>query len=222
VACAFLALGAVLGVLSVEPAEAHTYSNYFAAVWPTSSKTFYYDADFPDSIGVFTWRERMSDGRTNWPIADTGRPGIALVDSSSYSGASCGTVNVDEALIFNYIDGEEGAVATTCVAEQGSSIINARITIDSGDDWYVTDSHPIPSPYNTTHHDLEAAATHEFGHALGWNGHFSQADNAVCPGDPDNSGQQTMCPTIWEGIVYFRSTETHDRHTMDSAHNNLP
>ncbi len=91
---------------------------------------------------------------------------------------------------------------------------NAQIAVNghSGITWWPYNDTPVPDGYL----DLESILTHEFGHALGWEGHLSLADS-VC-GDVPVATDQTMCPGFQLAASYWRSTELHDRHTMDNAY----
>lgn len=63
------------------------------------------------------------------------------------------------------------------------------------------------------HYDLRGLAVHEFGHATGWTGHFSESDaTADCPG----AEAATMCPIQYQGpsVFAWSTLSTHDMHTF--------
>ncbi|MDQ3756444.1 MAG: hypothetical protein M3394_01150 [Actinomycetota bacterium] len=118
--------------------------------------------------GIYTnvvrWAEM--DGRTE------GRTGTVLARVTP-----CWS-NVDDGH-FNYLD--------------DGSLIGATVTFDRDENWFYGDG-------KDPNHDLEgkaflpAVATHEWGHWLGWYGHFRE-DSSVCNTN-DSYNYRTMCPTI--------------------------
>lgn len=82
---------------------------------------------------------------------------------------------------------------------------------DDVDWWFQTDAPPAGQV------DIWGISAHEFGHAGGFRGdHFNEADPDTCePGVP----RHTMCAgTLYQGEVWQRTLELHDRETFDNAY----
>lgn len=74
--------------------------------------------------------------------------------------------------------------------------------------WHLGNSNNVPAG----HVDLRGVSVHEFGHAAGFK-HFDEAID-----DCSGSDRLTMCTKISTGTNWFRSLESHDRHTMELAY----
>jgi hypothetical protein len=101
----------------------------------------------------------------------------------------------------------------TCI-NQSNIIIRATVELDSiGPDWWMETTDMLESEV-----DLRGTVVHEMGHVLNFivpgGGHFSSGDG--CGGVWTDD--QTMCALLPAGLIHFRTLETHDRHTAETAY----
>lgn len=100
-----------------------------------------------------------------------------------------------------------GDLAWTARCVDGNEIESVAVVFDYfGPSWHTHSSQYIPS----NRIDLRGVATHEFGHAAGFRGHFDDDSQVEC----DGNYRETMCSTIDPGKSYWRSLEEHDRQTF--------
>lgn len=178
-------------------------------IWLVDSVQFTFTPSFPPN-SPYPLRSRVQDGILNWPISSTGRPSYYFSSGSANRAFTCAdTYALNENYIsYGAIDGSNGVLALTCRDIDYGFIANSQMLFDSGETYWPYDSAPPSS-----HLDMESVATHELGHTLGWRGHFSSSD-VICPSGGWGSTAATMCPTYTYGLDHFRSTSTHDRHTV--------
>jgi hypothetical protein len=105
------------------------------------------------------------------------------------------------------------AYAQPCTFPQTNRLRIVNISFRSTQNWWAGG----PGFPGSDQADLQAAATHEFGHFAGsWGGpymgHFSDADSTLCPND---LRRHTMCETIASGQIWQRTPEPHDIHSFD-------
>lgn len=94
-----------------------------------------------------------------------------------------------------------GAIASNTRCASGGIITRSAMRFDPFETWYVGSSTSVPSGSL----DLRSTATHEYGHALGFSGHFTD----VC-----SPTVQTMCQGAITGSSVKRTLESHDVHTV--------
>jgi hypothetical protein len=210
----FIGLLIPLLVLALAPsASAHTSSTYYTGaggVWPDFHLVgFLVRNGFPSGYAT-----QINNGYSQWNNAEnTGR----AVDFSN-SGATSVTGNADSpcSATYNGIYWRNldylgtGVLGFTPHCENSSGVVTRfSMSLDSNAPWYVGTG---DAPSGRV--DLWSVTTHEFGHATGWVGHFSEGD-AVCP---DDSTRATMCPGIYPGTERQRTVSTHDVHTFVGAY----
>jgi hypothetical protein len=78
--------------------------------------------------------------------------------------------------------------------------------------WYTGESETMPSEEHT---DLRSVLTHEFGHATGWSGHYSESYQGVCP---ETTNRAVMCEPIIRGTSWQRDLQADDVHTFEAAY----
>lgn len=100
-----------------------------------------------------------------------------------------------------------GGATLLCVA--GDDIIKASIVFNTDYTWYTgAGTPPEGEP------DLWGTATHELGHAAGFEGHFT--GNELCPA---TSARHTMCGGwLISHLPYARTLEVHDKHSIAAAY----
>ena len=103
------------------------------------------------------------------------------------------------------IDGAGSTIASTTSCWVNGVRTMFSITFDFSESWY-TGTSTTPG----TQYDLLGVATHEFGHAYGFSGHFSELDDQC----DYNSTRATMCYGSNPGDDYKRTLEAHDIHTV--------
>jgi hypothetical protein len=109
------------------------------------------------------------------------------------------------------LDGRGKNLGMTTVCMSGGSIVRFVMIFDSAEDWYTGTSTNLPRGRP----DLWSVATHEFGHAIGWGGHFDDPTIALGTGICGNfTGQHTMCKTHYSGTARQRTLGPHDIDTF--------
>jgi len=202
---------AVSLVVPTRSAQAHDAPAWFQARWNSGPVPFVIDGTVPASTA---FRDRIREGGTNWPTNTSGRPAISFGSTAGDlpSGACADSTS---GIHYGYVDGRaSGTVAVTnvCYYSSSRSIVTADIVFDDREPWFDSDSTAIPSDRL----DLEAVATHEFGHAYGgWNGSHWGDGGELCG---TGLTRHTMCPSIIRGQSTQRSPELHDVHTMKAEY----
>lgn len=106
-----------------------------------------------------------------------------------------------------------GATNVCVLTALGSGrIVGFTLSIDNEHIWWASSSTAIPG----REYDLLGVLIHEFDHGVGFTPHWDQGGAAnLCPTD---STRHTMCASIWSGVTYWRTIESHDAHTFDGAY----
>lgn len=208
---------ALSGLVALETpriARAHDYSDctpdstypcLIAAIWHEPEINFTFTASVPPN-SPFPMRSRIMDGALNWPKGTSSRPNVTFDSTSlnwpvypcdSYATGANGIHYYD----LDWVG--SGVVGWVCQFASAHRMLNAQVVFDNDRTWW---------PYNDlppgTHLDLESVATHEFGHAFGWYGHFACSGSSI----------ETMCAAISNGQAHPRSPEDHDRHTLTGGY----
>jgi hypothetical protein len=198
---------------------AHTHTHYFIASpipglttkWPFNRVDGYFDASYPNEQ---MWRDRVQEaGSFNWPRS-LGLPPVYYWFAPggwTYSG-NCVRSDNQNGVFWKALPNDWLAVTQSC-RYHGHWYFNMTFDRDSTL-WPGND--PAPS---TDWFDLEAIATHEWGHAYGWTatstnngGHLPDGEVGVC----DSSlTRHTMCRQIPRQWLRQPTPEAHDLHTTD-------
>lgn len=103
-----------------------------------------------------------------------------------------------------------GYVGNTTNCGNGTNLTKSMVQFHDGPSgyWYVAAGTPGGSQY-----DLRSLASHEFGHSMGFSGHFSSTDS-TCTQSPIH----TMCSGAALGSTYKRSLEVHEKDTFAAAY----
>ena len=195
------------------PADAHSGSAFFPGTWEadpyykfgqleapldtTSAKSSLHASDDPWNSVSDSWLDFQQSAGENPHV--------------QWQGSACATAPSNGVWILTD-DLPNTAIAreNTCYDEDPTIIIKSTIRFDHvGPSWYTGASSSVPSGDK----DLRSVAVHEFGHAAGFNGHFTGP--SVCKG----STRQTMCPgPLQSGTSYRRTLGNHDAHTIAAAY----
>lgn len=105
-----------------------------------------------------------------------------------------------------------GSLAYTSWCGDDYELESVAIAFDYfGPNWHTATSTNVPSGKI----DLRGVSAHEFGHAAGWDDHFTTSDPGTdCSGDD----RATMCAMLEADKSYWRTLEGHDRHTIGSQY----
>lgn len=202
-ALALVATG--LLALVVGPASAHTPSDYFAYKWNTATVTYGYTPSVPSG-----WRAAIDNAANQWSKVKNANFDYQHGSDygSNYDYSTCSGKN---GIHVAAIDGRNGVLGKTFTCFNGAGQITSFNTaFDSAESWYTGTGTP-----GSSQPDLISVAAHELGHGTGFgmgapNGHFGGSE--LCPND---SSQQTMCPSHTLGTTWQRSLEKHDKHTFN-------
>ncbi len=190
-------------------ADAHSASARYPKKWSADPTYAFGDLDSP--LNTSTAKSSLHFGDNPWDAVsgnwlDFGWSGIT--DSSVvWLGGACSTAPSNRMWIMTY---NLSSLATSNLCTSGSSILRSTIRVDDvGRVWHTSSSSSIASNAR----DLRSVIVHEFGHAEGFLGHFTEPD-ADCTG----SNRQTMCQGLPKGTIYKRTLQGHDKHTVKSAY----
>lgn len=213
-----LTVAAVAIAVAPTAAEAHTASTYYPARWPAGTHvTFGYDVSYPTGA----YRDRVYDGKTSWNnVAGASEPKIdwALQDGKAYGSFSspCSmTVPVNGVAVFWGDLDTWGTAATGLVKRctSGTTITKASLTLDStGPPWYTGTGDSLPGTV-----DLQSVTVHEWGHVLGFSGHWTAGEATTCPSPAETVIRHVMCPSLVSGSE-IRTLKAHDRDTFLAAY----
>lgn len=205
--------GALIALLVTAPAWAHTATEFFPRPWAEGQRGSVWIYNDPNLTGTFL--TRVLQGAKTWD--NTGQSlNFARASKASLSRDVCDPKQRNRNLVYNTkLDGAGGNLGATYVCYTSTNTVRFTMAFDTADKWYTGTSKTVPKGLA----DVISVATHEFGHAAGWSGHYDDAlvsaDGASCA---NNSGQQTMCSRHWVGTARQRSLSTHDLHTFKAAY----
>jgi hypothetical protein len=191
-------------------AVAHIPSDYNAKKWNdadmSSGITVSPDDSLPGGLAG-AWFDRVQNGYASWNAL------CCVGTFNFFSGTSVvtrtwGAVCNDNPEVVVYFRNIGGLGLTQACFTDNGRIRQVETAFDSDRPWY-TGTGDVP----TDKYDAWAVATHEMGHATGtwYQAHFT--GSALCP---DNSTDQTMCPSMSMNEARWRSLEWHDEHTFQS------
>lgn len=206
-------LAAVSAVFALPTyANAHTASRWYTeGKWPRNATIRYgVHIGFPGN----TYRFRLLDGIRQWnDAASSGEPTIAwtLPDDVNHGQPTepCGLATNTGAVFWTEVINNELGRTRKCWG--GGRIYTFTIEFDRSGPWYNGTGDALPGET-----DFWSVATHEFGHALGFVGHFDDDPNEDRCG---NVGSRlTMCKGVFSGTERQRTLDAHDIHTFDAAY----
>src|SRR5262245_61712110 len=214
---ALFVVAVVVGAVGIVPAQAHDPAGFYPdGVWSSVKLTYKFRSNVP--TGAF--RNRVDEGAEVWYDV----PGVTLdfvrgtgeVDFFSYTNCDAGP-NVNTIHYTPLFDAYGDA--RLCMDGTGA-FTTFRVAFNSSDPWYTGSSTPVPN----TQTDVFSIGAHEFGHATGWDGHFTNEN--MCP-RANYTVWQTMCTSIdvledinhgERGRHFRRTLEEHDKHTFEMAY----
>ncbi len=220
----FLAAFAVgIWIGSAGVANAHSAATWYPSVWGPGSLTdinFKYNDQFPTGA----WRNRIEDAVTKWNDVQPNQISFQSLpnDNSKNYSADCSHYSQEEDVVY-YLDFGQSFYgwSPACYLANGN-IKQFVMVFNSYWNWNRQTSDP-----GNTEIDALSTAVHEFGHAGGFYGHFSDTSaGGTCPLG-DYSGWQTMCDSVGNltggtdnelGKKFRRTLESHDEHTFDNAY----
>lgn len=197
-------------------------SDWYSAFWNAADLPtimWAYDAEFPGG----NKRGRVAEAALEWtnvPNAD-----IILVQSggdypSFSSGSPCNEPEDKNAIHWESLTTVYG-ITRKCVdtGPNPDKLYNFQLVLDStGQNWNDADGPPGPDKIDTRH-----VATHEFGHATGWTGHYVNVTR--CPPAGPFSDWETMCDSVEAltsdteyGKTFRRSLDPHDMDVLQGAY----
>lgn len=179
-------------------------------------------------------RERMKDGAATWNALTSSdlafKFGTYDFDPDSRSINCQDNAQNYNATFYRYYDDRDSpndlpssGTVSRCLLDE--EVFNFVMQINSYYDsqWY-TGTSEVP----TGKYSLQGTATHEFGHAAGFQGHWdtgpqgtlaspgSNADPSLCP--TDYTVRHTMCANFVGKGAYQNSLEQHDSHTFTNRY----
>lgn len=193
----------------------HGASTYYPSVWASGERN--QDYGFEDEFPSGNLRDRVEDGAQDWnPLAGNMQFHRGGVNVTWSYGAACSNRSLGEnGVHWNQIDGPAGSGGGKSVwasvrhcFKQNGDLKAIQIQFDREENWHTGTANPPSDKL-----DAWSVATHEFGHATGWAGHFEPGWE-VCT----NAPRHTMCPYINYGGDYQRQPEDHDKHTFNAAY----
>jgi hypothetical protein len=205
-----LALTLALTSLAV-PLRAHPQGDFYENKWIRDRSV---DWMFTDTFPSNAWRDRVNDADGPWNAVGTSMHFVKQPEVNDFNALNCPSSYQKNGIHIGPIDGtpiNDNTLARTyrCIFSGTNEWYSFQIKFDVEEPWYTGASTPPPA----FAFDLQAVATHEFGHATGFTGHFG-GGSSYCTETP----KQTMCPTLAKGKAYPRSLETHDKHTFQNAY----
>jgi hypothetical protein len=211
-----VALAALLGGLLpgrqpwVPPAAANHGAEFFGMWWSPPSPVFFY---FRDNFPGGAYRARLVNGFEQWNVHNqTLRWFQGGFDLGWYSTACADLPPQRNGIWWVPLGGYLGQTEL-CPVAPGSPLIKAvTIRINSTVNWYTGTVYPAPSQY-----DLWSTATHEVGHASGFNTHWDR-NAGICQWPAAGNNYHTMCPSQPAGVQVQRDTEIHTETAFDARY----
>lgn len=205
-----LLLSAMVAVPSVAAAHSPTFYTGGGGKWTNFLSIGYYQKGFPTTTHV----ARINNGHTQWNAA--GPSGIEPDFWYAGTTSTAGNADLPCSATYNGVYWRNldylgiGVLGFTPHCENTAGVVTRfSMSIDSNASWYTGTGEGPGGQY-----DLWSVASHEWGHATGWYGHFASSES-ICV---DNSAQATMCPFIRDGTQRIRTLDTHTIHTFQAAY----
>ena len=218
-------VGCLTGLMTA-PALGHDGATYFPARWQVDLRP---DWSFTSTFPGGDWRARVRDGVTQWNLA--GQPLVweQIGQRADFNPDVCPGTAATNAVHWRNIPDNTGALAYTTMCRYANNpqrMWSANIVFDSSRNWYTGTGDAPDGLFNNIcalppdcQWDAWSVASHEWGHASGFNGPFDSGhfnrNESICE---SNSSQHTMCPSLSIGTERMRTLEVHDRHTFDNAY----
>lgn len=190
-------------IMLAAPSDAHT--GLYRERWVANKIVPY---GFTPSAAA--WKTRVNAGANTWSaLGEPMRFTNSLPDfPSNFRPGVCSRTYQRNGIHRKAIDGTGGTLARTYLCTSGGALHSFQLVFDRGDRWYTGTGAPARNQA-----DLQSVATHEFGHATGFAGHFS--GSALCSND---ASFHTMCAGHVVGTNRQRTLEEHDKHTFGAAY----
>ena len=200
---------AVIAVIAVPPASAHSGATLFHGAWSASTRAavpIYAESNISGAA-----LSRALAGAKAWDALGESLD-FTWKGTKNLSRDACnGAVRGQNLIGLRPLDGRGKDLAMTTVCRSGGTIVRFVTVFDSAEDWYTGTSTTVPRGRP----DLWSVAVHEFGHAAGWASHFDDPGIGLGAGLCGNfSGQHSMCATHYSGTARQRSPGPHDIDTF--------
>jgi hypothetical protein len=208
--------------LAAGPADAHS-AKLFNLRYPTDPNYWNVTVNFDGSVPGGKTRSRVQDGAKQWTrlgrqlVFNVHRKGINGKGihhcQSTSAGYSRGVV------YWKSIDGHPASggdilgLTYQCYWTSGTykgKMAGFTMEFDSKQGQWYRGTGNVPSGSI----DLWSVASHEFGHASGWNRNHYKTDNNASICASSNKGMETMCPYAYPGQSRQRTLGRHDKHTF--------
>jgi len=217
-----LVLAAALGFVVLMALPAHA-TNHWPTRWGIQAINVY-----PSNTTGWTQNQKdaVADSINKWNnAAGFGDPVLQWWPSLPKSWDGCLQTNVNvviEKVAPGWLNGARGDTAI-CDGQGTTNIFHAWMRVETGigsdDPYWGSDS---PEPNNTM--GMRGVITHEFGHVLGFSGHWDSDHPSWCDQSAGSPSWHTMCNGPWksdsgdprENISYTLHAD--DRDSFDNAY----
>lgn len=189
----------------------------YTATWGGTSAPYEFTVGFPSGDGQRNSVRQGADEWTDTPNAAFSWNELGEVPNWSPTTNCSVSWSQNRSINWKSIDGSSGnnILADALWCAPSGTIIKFWIRYDKDNAseffWPGTGSPPVPSGM----FDAWAIASHEFGHATGFQGHIGAA-TAYC--DVGSLDLHTMCPKIAAGKARQRTLEAHDVNTFQASY----
>lgn len=187
-----LVAGAILFLLSVvRVADAHDPATIYGARWAAA------DAGavniYPGTTITGSYKSRTGDGAKAWDNQGQTLNFVMQSTPDPVYPATCDAGHNQNMVYRGGLDNQGGTFARTiyCYDLQTGIIDNYYMKFDIAENWSLN-GEGVLAPNGTL--DWYSVAAHEFGHAGGWEVHFT--DPSICPNPVDVTISQTMCSNM--------------------------
>jgi hypothetical protein len=189
-------------------ASAHTASTYYSSKWtndpPVAFGRLYSPLDNEQARTSMRYYSPWNS--VSGSTLDFSWSGI-YTSVATWNGTACSSgLYSGYVWIFTH---DISPLGFTALCLSGSTINRVAIVYDhTRSTWYTGSSSSVPAG----RYDLRSVAVHEFGHAGGFQGHFT--GSSICTGYT----RQTMCGGLPSATSYKRTLASHDIHTVANAY----
>jgi len=213
---------AVLVLQGSPMASSHPVSDFYTAFWNSADLPtimWGFDAEFPTG----NKRARVAESALEW--TNVANADITLPQGLGYptfpSTNPCNQPEDKNAIHWESLT--DYGVTRKCIdtAPNPDKMFNFQLVLDStGQTWSDSTGAPGSDKVDTRH-----VATHEFGHATGWTGHYVNVTR--CPTAGPFSDWETMCDSVdvlastsdtEYGKTFRRSLDVHDIDVLQAAY----